>query len=64
MRVKINAQRCQGHTLCNMVAPQVFQLRDEDGHAFVIDAEVPGHLEALVLEAQNGCPEQAIIIDE
>ena len=34
-RAIVNAELCQGHTLCNFAAPDVFHLRDEDGHAFV-----------------------------
>ena len=42
MRVTVDESICQGHTLCNMVAPEVFGLRVEDGHAFVIVAEPIG----------------------
>ena len=39
-RASSNAELCQGHTLCNMAAPDVFQLRDEDGHAYVVVDEL------------------------
>ena len=32
IRVRVDSARCQGHTLCNLAAPTVFSLRDEDGH--------------------------------
>jgi len=35
VRVFVDPDLCQGHTLCNMVAPEIFSLREEDGHAFV-----------------------------
>ena len=46
-RAIVNADLCQGHTLCNFAAPDVFHLRDEDGHAFVaVDGELtPDQLE-------------------
>jgi ferredoxin len=64
MRVRVDANKCQGHTLCNRVAPELFQLRDEDGHAEVITAEVPKDLEEKARKAMRGCPEQAISIEK
>ena len=39
-RAIVNPELCQGHTLCNMAAPEIFQLRDEDGHAYVVVDEL------------------------
>jgi len=64
MRVRVDANKCQGHTLCNRVAPELFRLRDEDGHAEVVTAEVPKELEEKARKAMRGCPEQAISIVE
>jgi ferredoxin len=33
MKVVIDADLCQGHTLCALSAPEVFGLGEEDGHA-------------------------------
>ena len=62
MKVKVDGSICQGHTLCAMAAPKVFQLDDEDGHASAISEDVPAELEASALEASRSCPEQAITI--
>jgi ferredoxin len=62
VRVVVDETKCQGHTICNMVAGEVFKLRDEDGHAYVEDEHVLNGLEELVLKAEAGCPEQAIIV--
>jgi ferredoxin len=61
----VNPDVCQGHTLCNFAAPEVFHLRDEDGHAYVaIDGDLtPEQLEAA-RQAELGCPERAITIEE
>jgi ferredoxin len=64
MRVHIDPDVCQGHTLCALAAPQVFLLRDEDGHAYVESPDVPEGLEDLVRKAVGTCPEGAISIDE
>ncbi len=64
MRVRVDPAKCQGHTLCNGVAPEIFNLRPEDGHSMVENPEVPAELEAKVRRAALGCPEDAIILEE
>lgn len=64
MRLRVDPTRCQGHTLCAMTAPDLFTLREEDGHAEVGDGEVPPALEAAARRAVQGCPERAIEIIE
>jgi ferredoxin len=47
-----------------MAAPEVFGLRDEDGHAFVkVTTFTPEMIEAAKRAAAN-CPEQAILVEE
>ncbi|MFG1945416.1 ferredoxin [Nonomuraea sp. NPDC048826] len=60
MKVRVDPGVCQGHTLCNMIAPQVFDLDEIDGHSSVVDENVPAGEEARVAEAVRSCPEQAI----
>ena len=62
MKVKVEGSICQGHTLCAMTAPKVFQLDEVDGHASVISEDVPPELEESAREAARSCPEQAITI--
>ncbi len=64
MRVRVDANKCQGHTLCHRVAPELFGLREEDVHSEVILSEVPKGLEEKARKAMLGCPEQAIAIEE
>ena len=33
MKVFVDSGRCQGHTLCSMIAPDAFELSDIDGTA-------------------------------
>lgn len=60
MRVKIDPEVCQGHAMCALACPQIFQLSDEDGHAFVEREEVPPQFEDAVEQAVRSCPEGAI----
>jgi ferredoxin len=62
VKVQVDPERCQGHTLCAMIAPDVFTLDDVDGHSTALDSEVPADQEAKVAEAIRTCPEQAISI--
>jgi ferredoxin len=44
-----------------MIAAEVFQLDEVDGHSTaIIDGEIPAELEAKVIDAIRSCPEQAI----
>ncbi len=63
MRVRVLDEQCQGHTLCATAAPAVFGLREEDGHAYTIVADVPAEFEDQARRAALGCPEQAIVIE-
>jgi ferredoxin len=60
MRVEVESTRCQGHTLCAMVAPGSFVLDDVDGHADVVSGEVSAAEHDRVLEAVRSCPEKAV----
>jgi ferredoxin len=62
VKVHVDPERCQGHTLCAMIAPDVFRLDEVDGHSCAIDGEVPADQEAKAAEAIRSCPEQAISI--
>jgi len=62
MKVRVDPQLCQGHTLCAMNAPDLFVLSDEDGHAQAVDENVPADRETDVKEAARSCPEQAIVL--
>jgi ferredoxin len=33
VKVYVDPEHCQGHTLCAMIAPHLFQLDDVDGHS-------------------------------
>lgn len=63
MKVSVDGNRCQGHTLCAMIAPDSFELDDVDGHASPTSEVVPADQEDVVKEAVHSCPEQAILIE-
>ena len=64
MRVYVQEDVCQGHTLCHMAAPEVFALREEDGHGYVTVTEFTPELIEAARRAAATCPEQAIVIED
>jgi ferredoxin len=62
MKVRVDSGRCQGHTLCAMIAPDSFVLDDIEGHSSAVSEDVPPGQEDAVREAAQSCPEQAIFI--
>ena len=62
MRVRVDNSRCQGHTLCAMMAPESFELDDVDGHAHALAEHVPAEHQGQVREDARSCPEQAIFV--
>ncbi|MFP6773591.1 MAG: ferredoxin [Alphaproteobacteria bacterium] len=60
MRIRIDAERCQGHNRCCALAPEIFDA-DELGAAIALhDGEVPKELEDKASLAMSNCPEYAI----
>lgn len=64
MRVHVDEAVCQGHTLCYLAAPEVFELREEDGHSYVKVTDLTPEMEESVRRAALTCPEQAIVVEE
>jgi ferredoxin len=64
MRVRVIDERCQGHTVCNMQAPAVFGLNDDDGHVLILLDSIPDELGGVARRAVANCPERVLEIDE
>jgi len=64
VKVRINAERCQGHGRCYDLAPDLFT-DDEEGYGTVVDdGVVPPELEAAARRAASNCPERAVELVE
>ena len=61
MRVTVDRELCQGHTLCNAAGPDVYDL-DEWGHCLPLVTEVPARLVDQATKGADACPEQAITL--
>lgn len=64
MQVHVDRERCQGHSRCYDLAPEIFDV-DDLGNAFELgDGTVPPELQDKARLAQTNCPEHAIEIRE
>jgi ferredoxin len=64
MRVKVIAEKCQGHNRCFALAPELFDVDDLGNAHEVGDGTVPAELEDKARLAVANCPEFAIQITE
>lgn len=64
MHVELDEPKCVASGQCVMAAPDVFDQRDEDGIAILLDARPGEELHAEVREAAAICPAAAIRLAE
>ncbi|MEJ8671957.1 ferredoxin [Streptomyces sp. MS1.AVA.1] len=64
MKVNVDQGRCCGAGQCVLIAPEVFDQRDEDGIVTLLEPSPAEGLQAAVREAAAVCPASAITIDD
>lgn len=62
MRVTVDWQQCESNGFCAEVAPQVFELRDDDNLYVLVDEPDESQL-PQVEEAVRRCPRQALKLE-
>jgi ferredoxin len=62
MQIVVDLTRCQGYAQCVFLAPQVFQLHEEEGLLYTPAA--PADQVERVRQAAVACPVSAILIGE
>ncbi|MFF5565760.1 ferredoxin [Streptomyces sp. NPDC012623] len=60
MNVTVDEDKCCGAGQCVLIAPEVFDQRDDDGIVVLLDAAPPQEQHAAVREAAAVCPAAAI----
>lgn len=63
MKVVVNMDVCESNGLCEIAAPEVFQLGDDDVLQ-VLNENPPEELRAKVQDAVRKCPKQAITLED
>ncbi|GAA2932859.1 MULTISPECIES: ferredoxin [Streptomycetaceae] len=64
MNVTVDQDVCCGAGRCVLVAPDVFDQREDDGIVVLLDAAPPARLHTAVRESAEVCPAAAIGLDE
>ncbi len=64
MNVSVDQEACCGAGTCVLLAPEVFDQRDEDGIVVLLDSQPPEPLHATLREAASVCPASAIRLTE
>ena len=62
-RVEVDLDLCQGHAMCELEAPDVFQV-PKRGKVEILDNEPPEDAREEVQAAVDMCPTQALFIKE
>lgn len=60
MRVEVDRDRCEGNAVCVGIAPDLYDLDDEDYAVVKLDP-VPAEEEALAEQSIAECPRAALI---
>ncbi len=60
MRIRVDPEKCQGHSRCVGIAPTLFEADDYGLSSAVGDGNVPVDLENAARLAIANCPEYAI----
>lgn len=63
MKVVVNFDVCESNAVCMGIAPQVFEVRDDD-LLYILDENPPEELRPKIEEAVRSCPKQAISIED
>ncbi|HXH58741.1 ferredoxin [Iamia sp.] len=63
MRVVVDYDLCESNAVCMAVAPEVFEVRDDD-FLYVLQDVPPDDLRDKVTEAAARCPKQAITVED
>lgn len=62
-RFRLDLELCQGHGLCYFESDELFDLRDDDGKAVILQDPVPDHLTEVATRAVRACPERALRLE-
>lgn len=64
MKISVDQEKCCGAGQCVMIAPEVFDQRDEDGIVVLLDDAPAADQQEAVRESADVCPAAAIHLSE
>lgn len=63
MKAHVDRDKCISCGLCASICPDVFEMDEEDISVVIVD-EIPKDSESCSIDSQEGCPTDAITVDE
>ncbi len=63
MKITVDFDLCESNAICMAVAPEVFEVRDDD-FLYVLNENPPAELHEKVRGAADRCPKQAITVED
>ncbi len=63
MKVVVDFDRCESNALCMGIAPEVFEVREDD-FLYILDEHPPEAMRAQLEDAVLACPTHAISLQE
>lgn len=63
MKIKVDFDLCEANAICMKVAPEVFQVDDND-ELQVLNENPPEDMRAKIEESVRRCPRQALAIED
>jgi ferredoxin len=63
VKVVVDFDTCQSNAVCQGIAPEVFEVRD-DGFLYILQENPSEELRSKVEDAVRSCPVQAITIED
>ncbi|MHB9863200.1 ferredoxin [Streptomyces sp. YIM S03343] len=64
MKITVEEDKCCGAGQCVLIAPEVFDQRDDDGIVILLDEDPAADRHEQVREAAAVCPASCIHLDE
>ncbi|MFJ9567948.1 ferredoxin [Streptomyces fuscichromogenes] len=64
LRISVDQAECCASSMCVLVAPDLFDQRDEDGIAYVLQPQPGPEQHAEARDAARRCPSLAITVHE
>ncbi|HAQ22725.1 MAG TPA: ferredoxin [Acidimicrobiaceae bacterium] len=62
MRVIVDYDLCESNAICMQIAPDIFEVRDDD-FLYVLEEQPADDRRAALEEAVQRCPKQAIAVE-
>ncbi|MDX6284584.1 MAG: ferredoxin [Frankiales bacterium] len=60
MKVIVDYDACEANAVCMGIAPEVFEVRDDDNLYILIEGDIPQELQERVRQAVASCPKAAL----